>query len=333
MKTRVEERTAPVDELQEQAWVWLRLLNSGDVKSWDVEGFQRWLQANPAHQAAFSAAKQQWDTFKPVAGAVLRRSADAAAFHERTLHGRLRSRRAFLGAAISAAAVAGIAVIHPPADLWPAPGEWGADYRTVTGEQREIALTEQIRVTLNTQTGIRRQTDGDQTIGIDLLTGEAAIDLPVASAGSRPFVVVAGRGRSFADAGRFEVRYLDGKVCVTCIEGEVRVEHDLGIRRLTARERTLYDDRMLSAVASIDPRQASAWRKGELVFDNTRLADVIEEINRYRPGRIVLVNASLRDKPVSGSFYVSSLDHALTLLQRTFDLNGRSLPGGLFLLS
>jgi transmembrane sensor len=157
MKTPGDDHANPTDELQKQAWVWLRLLNSGKAKPWDVEGFQRWLQAHPAHKAAFNTAKQQWATFGPVAGAVLRRSPEAAAFHERTQHRRLRSRRAFLGAAVGAAAVAGIAVLHPPADLWPAPGEWGADYRTAVGEQREVILADQVKVTLNTQTRIRRQ--------------------------------------------------------------------------------------------------------------------------------------------------------------------------------
>ncbi|MBM0106347.1 FecR domain-containing protein [Steroidobacter sp. S1-65] len=333
MKTRVTDSTIASDDLQSQAWVWLRLLNSGEVKSWDLEGFQRWLQASPAHRAAFNAARQQWDAFRPAAGAVLRRNADAAAFHQRTLPGRLQSRRAFLTAAAGAAAVAGIAVLHPSADLWPAAGRWGADYRTDTGEQRQIALSDVVKVTMNTQTSIRRQTVGERIVGIDLLAGEAAIDLPAASANGQPFVVAAGRGRSFAETAQFEVRYLDGKVCVTCVEGEVRVEHAQGIRRLAAGERTIYDERMLSGVDSIDPRRASAWRKGELVFDNARLADVIAEINRYRPGRVVLMNAAMRDKPVSGSFYIASLDQALALLQRTFDLNARTLPGGLFVLS
>ncbi|MGT2429764.1 FecR family protein [Cupriavidus basilensis] len=330
MKTPVDERTAPADELQEQAWVWLRLLNSGDVKPWDAEGFQRWLRTSAAHKAAFNEARQRWTLLKPAAGELLRQNPGAAEFHVRTLSRPSPGRRAFLGAAVGAAAVAGAAVLHPPAGLWPSPGEWGADYRTATGEQRAVTLAGRVNVTLNTQTSVRRHSAGGMTTGIDLLAGEAAIDLPP---GGRPFSVIAGAGRSVAEAGRFEVRHLADKVCVTCIEGAVRVEHPAGNRVLQARQQTVYDDVAAGGVARIEPASVSAWRNGELVFSQARLIDVLDEINRYRRGRVVLMNAAVRDKPVSGSFFIASLDVALAQLQHIFDLRVRLLPGGLVVLS
>jgi len=338
MKISADHRASPSDEPFQQAWVWLRLLTSGDAKAWDVEGFERWLHASPAHESAFRLAKQQWATLKPVAGAALRRMPDAAAARERGKQERARdprNRRAFLAAATGAAAVAGVALVYPPAGLWPAAGEWGADYRTATGEQQALELAPRIKVTLNTQTRIRRQGAGGEITGIELLSGEAAIDIdrPAMASGGRAFAVVAGSGRSLAEDGRFEVRNLEGKICVTCIEGSARVEHPLGERRLAAHQQLIYDGGTLGLASTVDPAQASAWRKGELVFNNTRLAEVIAEINRYRPGRVLLMNASVRDMPVSGSFYIASLSEALSLLQRTYDLKARSLPGGLYVLS
>jgi transmembrane sensor len=292
-----------------------------------------------SHAAAFSEAKAQWTEIGPASARLLRSNPEAAAFHERHLHKPALPRRAFLGAAVSAAAVAGVAgvaVFHPPAGLWPAPAEWGADYRTATGEQLLVQLTDRIQVTLNTQTRIRRQTAGDETTGIDLLAGEAAIDLidlAGVDSGGRPFGVTAGAGRSVTDAGRFEVRYLQGKVCVTCIDGTVRVEHPAGTRELRARQQAVYDGSAVSSVALVGAANLSAWRKGELVFTQTRLSDVLDEINRYRPGRVMLMNAAARDRRVTGSFYIASLDLALAQLQHAFDLDARSLPGGVIVLS
>lgn len=82
---------------------------------------------------------------------------------------------------------------------------------------------------------------------------------------------------------------------------------------------------------ALRPEQIAAWRRGELVFVKTRLADVLDEINRYRPGRVVLANLSVRDKPVSGSFFINALNVALALMQRSFALNSRALPGGVLL--
>jgi transmembrane sensor len=335
MKTTPDyDRSHADDDLERQAWVWLRRLNSGDVKPWDADAFKRWLHTSQAHKTAFSAARQEWELLKPAAGGVLRTNPKAAALHERALRGLnpIMGRRAFLGAAASVAAVAGLAVAYPPIGLWPSPAEWRADYRTATGEQRTLTLADAVRVTLNTQTSIRRSATGagDPSTGIDLLAGEAAIDL---ATGGKPFAVIAGAGRSLAESGRFEVRHLDGKVCVTCIEGSVRVEHPAGFRTLQASQQAIYDNTSVSGIAAIEPADVSAWRKGELVFRRTSLAQVLDEINRYRPGRVVLMNTAARSKPVSGSFDIALLNAALMQLQHTFDLNARSLPGGLLLLS
>lgn len=330
MKTPVDDHAGSADELRSQARVWLRLLTSTEVKAYDTEGFQRWLRSSPAHQAAFSEAKRRWDALEPASRAFLLKHPKAAEAHVLALRGTHHGRRAFLGAAVSAAAVAGVAIAYPPARLWPAPAEWGADDRTATGEQRTLALAGRAHVTLNTQTSIRRRAAGAGTTGIDLLVGEAAVDLP---AGGPPFAVAAGAGRSLAQSGRFEVRYLDGKVCVSCLDGVVRVEHPAGVRALNACQQTVYDADALSSVASIEPAAVSAWRRGELVFNESRLIDVLAEINRYRSGRVVLMNAAVRNGPVSGRFHIASLDSVLAQLQQMFDLHARLLPGGLLILT
>jgi transmembrane sensor len=330
---RVDHAVTP-DVLKQQAWDWLRLLHSGQASAEDAQGFRNWVQSSPAHQATYNDVKQRWDALKRPAGALLKNNPDVAAYYQQTRRAQSfsvsRNRRAFLGVAASAVAVAGVAVVYPPLGLWPAPSQWNADYRTATGEQRTLALADSVDVTLNTQTSIRRQTAGSETVGVNLIAGEAAVDLRRAG---RPFAVVAGDGRSVAESGRFEVRYLAGKVCVTCIDGAVRVEHPAGDRLLQARQQTIYDAASVSSVAAIDPANVSAWRKGLLVFHQTRLADAVDEINRYRSGRVMLMNAVAGNKAVSGHFSIASLDLALTQLQHVFGLNARSLPGGLVILS
>lgn len=324
-----------VDELRRQARVWLRVLASTEVKAYDAEGFRRWLQASPAHKEAFQEVKRHWDLLEPASRAFLRTHPDAAQAHRRALNDSRPGRRAFLGAAVGAAAMAGVAgvvVAYPPDRLWRAPAEWGADDRTATGEQRTLVLADRVQVMLNTQTSIRRKAGGEGQggAGIELLAGEAAVDLPT---GGPSFAVMAGAGRSIADAGRFEVRNLNGKVCVTCVAGTVRIEHPAGTQLLNALQQAVYDATALSGVAGVDPAAISAWRRGELVFDEVRLSDAIAEINRYRSGRVVLMKSSAQDSRISGRFLIASLDSVLAQLQQMFDLRARSLPGGLLLLS
>ena len=115
--------------------------------------------------------------------------------------------------------------------------------------------------------------------------------------------------------------------------GTVRVDHPTGSHVLRGGQQTVYDRQQLAGVALVDAANVSAWRNGELVFRQTRLAVVLDEINRYRPGRVVLMNDRVRNMPVSGSFYIASLDSAIAQLQYSFDLHARTLPGGLLILT
>jgi transmembrane sensor len=330
-----DDRTLSSDTLEQQAWVWLRLLTSGQASNRDAERFRRWVRSSPAHQAAYNDVKLRWDSVKSEAATLLRVAPEVADYHAKTKRGqgtqRGMNRRVFLGmAAGAAAATAGVAIAFPPLGLWPAPAEWNADYRTAIGEQRTFTMADSVDVTLNTQTSVRRQMIGDKTVGLDLVAGEAAIDL---HGNGASFTVAASTGRSVAESGQFEVRYLDDRVCVSCITGAVRVEHPAGSRLLGERQQIVYDARAISAAAAVDPAAASAWRSGILLFDQTRLVDAVAEINRYRPGRVVLLNRAMNDRTVSGRFPIKRLDLALWQLQRALGLQSESLLGGVLILT
>ncbi|GAA4339737.1 anti-sigma factor VreR [Pigmentiphaga soli] len=317
------------DALRQDAHAWLVRMTSGRATRQDAQAFRRWRDASPRHQAAFEEARAQWRLLGPAVGNLLRSDARAAACHRDAMRPRHGGRRAFLGAATGAAAAAA-AVAYPPFRLWPAPGEWDADYRTATGEQRSLALAGRVNLVLNTRTSVRRVMRGEELVGLDLLAGETAVDLRQAG---EAFGIAAGAGRSVAESGRFEVRYLDGKVCVTCIDGSVRVEHPGGRRQLQSGQQTVYDARTVGGTARVDTAEVSAWRRGELVFKRTPLWAVIDEINRYRPGRVLLMASSLRADTVTAHFRLDALDTALLQIRHTFDLTAQALPGGVLVLS
>ncbi len=220
-------------------------------------------------------------------------------YKKRVQRRRAINRRTFLGLSVVTAVAAGVAAVYPPLGLWPSVTDWGADYRTAVGEQRVLALTEGVDVTLNTRTSVRRQMADGQIVGLDLLTGEAAVDL---SSKGRSFVVIAGAGRSLAQAGQFEVRYVGSKVCVTCITGAVWVEH----RRASVRSRHVNRSFMTfmpsaASPTSIPPR----CRPGAREYWSSAKSGwpmVIDEINRYRPGRVILLNEAVRNQAVTGAF-------------------------------
>jgi len=327
MNTSKQMRNPEDQSMQRQAWVWLRLLHSGKARQYDLDGFQRWLRASISHQQAFQAARKEWETLGQAA-ALQAAQARLEVSPSRNVNGGRRLWLAWIASGATAA-VAGAAIVHPPLGLWPAAETWGGDATTV-GEQRALDLGDGIQVTLNTQTSIRRQSVDGRVSGIELVKGEAAVDL-AGIAGS--FTVLAGKARSTSSTGSFEVRNLGDKVCVTCLAGEVVISHPAGQRRLSGRQQAIYDARRISGIGGVQTEQVAAWRRGELRFDQTPLRQVIEEINRYRPGDVVLLNDKVREAPVSGSFYIASLDQALAQLQRTFNLKAKVLPAGIYLLS
>jgi transmembrane sensor len=84
---------------------------------------------------------------------------------------------------------------------------------------------------------------------------------------------------------------------------------------------------------SVDPAQVTAWQSGLLIFRDRPLAAVVEEVNRYRPGKIVIVSAELRQRAVNGDFEIKKLDSFVTQVEQLFGAHATSLPGGLVLLS
>jgi transmembrane sensor len=76
-----------------------------------------------------------------------------------------------------------------------------------------------------------------------------------------------------------------------------------------------------------DLNAATSWRRGVLVFDRQPLAHVIEQLNRYRPGQIVLANPALASRQVSGVFRLEMLDSALHTLTQELHVQRVELAG------
>jgi transmembrane sensor len=313
--------------IQEQADAWWARLRSGRATRADAQALRQWCAQSTEHAQAWREVKQAWEALEPAAARAVQAD-PSAAFPERPRRVAAPAyrpgRRAFVAGAVAASATTFLA-FRPPLGLWPSVAELGADYRTGTGEQRQVALSDQVTVQMNTQTRIDRMA-GD---GIELVAGEAEI----LAGPQRPFAVHAGAGRLLARSARFNVRHTGPQVCVSCLEGSV--ELDLaGQRRVLERGLQLvYDAQGARAAVAVDPASVSAWRSGALVFTDVPLAEVIDEINRYRPGRVILRNAEMGRRPVQMRFAIHQTDTALTMIRELYGARLTTLPGHIVLVS
>ncbi|WP_229309398.1 FecR family protein [Hyphomicrobium album] len=316
-------------ELNREALARLRCLVSGEATIADVEEVKRWRHLSPAHERAFAAANRLWDRLGPAGRSVLEREAARPTPRRRSGSARTLTRRAVLGGAV--AATAAYLVVRPPADIWPSLSELAADYRTAKGEQQRIILGDGSLMQLNTQTSVSLQAPAGNHDRIELVSGEAAIT--TGHKLERPLIVIAGEGRISAQGASFNVRFDGRTACITCIEGGVDLQYGANQLTLSPGQQVTYGERGLGRAAAIDPRMVMAWRDGLLVFHSTPLAEVIVEINRYRPGRIVLMNGQLGRQTVNARFRIHNVDEILTLAQRAFGARITPFPGGIVLLS
>lgn len=297
---------------------WLLTLTSGAATEADAEAFRAWLRADPGHEAAFAEQKRLWQALGPAVR-------EEAAARATTRRPPLSGQRAFLGGAV--AACGAWLAFKPPLGLWPAVDELTADVRSGTGEQRRVALAGDASVQLNTQTRINLSRSG-QAQQIDLLAGE--VELLTAG---QPVSLTAGAGRVSATSGCVNVRYTDGQVRVTCLEGSARVALRQESVELTAAQQVVLGAGGASGPRRVDPDQVTAWRRGVLEFNNVPLAQVVDEINRYRPGRIVLVSDRLAGSLVQARFSLDQLADAALLIRDAYGAQVTSLPGGIVLLT
>ncbi len=307
---------------------WVVRLASGKLTAEEGRAFRQWHAADPAHARAFVEAKRNWTV---LGQATHELSREAAELSEKPApyRGRITRRAALAGGAAAAAAAVAIIAVRPPFGLWSPVLDLTADYHTGIGETRTIAMTDNVSVQLSTRSRLSLQSDGADGVRLALLGGEAAI-----ASTARAVTVVAGAGEARTESGRFNLRNDDQTVRVTCLEGHVDVRCAGQQATLGVGQQIRYGVSSMSSITSADAEEITAWQRGVLVFRNRTLGYVVDEVNRYRAGKIILTSRALGNQPVTlASFHLDRLDEIVPQLETLYGARARRLPGGIVLLS
>jgi transmembrane sensor len=325
------QRQDEAEALQREALDWISKMSLDGASETDLAELREWRGRSSAHADAFSVAARTWRSLNPVLEAARRQEelTTMTAARRPAVFGR----RAVLGGMVglSAAAAAGFMVVRPPLGLWPSLSELSADYRTGVGQQRKVSVGTIASVELNTDTSITLRPDAGGGTGIELISGEVAISKM--ESGGIQFVVVAGEGRAATRQATFNIRRDGTLVCVTCIDGDVQVEQGGHALSIGAGQQISYGAAEMSVPVAVDPGLIAAWRDGMLVFHDQPIARVIDEVNRYRRGHIVLLNAALGRQRVTARFELDQLDDVIAQIDQVFGARVTALPGGIVLLS
>jgi transmembrane sensor len=292
-------RVASSSRIEAEAAAWLARLHA-DQHETTLAALNDWLAEDAAHALAFERANEVW--------AILPRAVRRGEDHTRLQP--ISHRRPWLrpGLAMAASLVLGLGV------LWWSLGSAG-DYVTRPGEQQVATLNDGSRIALNTDTRVDVRFDADRR-HITLDRGEAMFE--VAHDAERPFVVIAGDTRVQALGTVFMVRRTPEAVIVTLIKGEVAVTRETsGAGEGSESPMLLQPGERLTepqaGPARIEPTSveaATAWRRGQTIFEETPLGAAVTELNRYGGPQVVIDDPRVAALPISGVFTTNAPDFA-----------------------
>jgi transmembrane sensor len=311
-------------------------VSEADLTAGEIHAWQQWY-ANPENQRVFeqlcdlledrrayrnrdrpSPAALNADSYDPSLSVRDWRQGRGAAPSEpeRRPIRRLWLKPVILTALAVAAALAGVLVLRPHWLRTGAPAATSVNYRTGLGELKTVQLADGSTVTLGALTRLSVDYTAHRR-AVRLFYGEAWFrdkDIP-----NRPFTVTAGNRMITALGTAFVVNRDSDRVVVVVTSGIVEVSAvptvpgmdavrplqpsslSLPVIRLRRGELLSYGDKgSIGPVKKTSTRTATAWTHGVLAFDNVRLRDVIENVDRYW-SRPILVS------PRAGSLRFSGL--------------------------
>ncbi|WP_330213042.1 FecR domain-containing protein [Pseudomonas sp. Z18(2022)] len=304
----------PIDPLiLGEAADWMVQLQSGSATDEDRRAIAQWQGRSVQHAQAWQRAQAILGDFSTVPAAI------AGDTLKRIGRKKPLGRRQALGLLLAAGPATWLAYRQLP---WQ---QWTADQHTAIGEQKNLTLPDGTRVLINTGSSLNIAFS-DQVRRIELLKGEVLITT-AKDAAHRAFIVQTRHGTARALGTRFSVRVGEQACRVAVTEGAVELlpEHATqGVIVKAGEQGAFGADR----VAAVEPLDVSAltWENGMLLAQHMRLADLLDELGRYRAG-VLRCHDSVASLTVSGAFSLRDTDASLHLLQETLPVKVSSLTG------
>lgn len=318
----------------EEANAWLLRLHSGAMSEDERREFRVWLGHAPSHESQFRRAELFWNALDGLAGEVTRKppvvpqgSSEAI----RPVPAGLSEVRIRSSSRWGIAVAAMVLLVVLSSVMWSVIDVWLSDYRTHPGEQMSVSLADGSTVHLNTRSALSVDLS-DRRRALLLKQGEALFE--VAHDSARPFEVSVNGGIVRAIGTVFNIDHRGSRTTVSVVEGAVRLLHNKGQRDIPAGYRLTYErEESPGALEPINRPQVTAWRQREFVFEDMPLELIVEQLNRYRTGPIVVMDAGLRSRRLSGSIALDDPERSLRMLQQVLPFRAVHVTPYLTLIS
>ena len=311
--------------IRQAAADWTVRMSDSPLSESERHSLQAWLGLDARHGEALQFARQTWGDLASLPAPALD-VPRLSPSHQRAAPPARRRRRVlrWLSSASLIALLGLLSWTQGPALYLPLV----ADHLTATGEVRTFELPDGSEATLDAHSAIRLDYTA-QARRIELLAGSAVFQTaPVGANESRPFIVEAAGGRAQALGTRFLVSRDDSQqALVGVMEHRVAVSKHSHSLILEEGQSARYGADGSIERLTLDLARASSWQRGMLVFDQVPLQQVVDQLNRYRPGHILIGDRQLAQRKVSGVFRVDDLEGAVGTLAGELKAQQRELAG------
>lgn len=300
------------DSLQLEAARWHAVAGAGSLSAAQSAALDAWLARDVRHRLAFADIA--------AAGFALQQALPANAPLPAA---RPEPRRSWLRWSLAAAPLLLVVALIAGPRVQPTFENLRSDLHTTIGHPLTQTLADGSVLTLDTDSAVRiRMTESRRDI--ELVRGRLAIS--VAKDPNRPLHVVAGMTDAMAVGTRFVVDRGSRATHVGVQEGIVRVTRGNGqSAQLIAGQQVLVGDEINFDVVELDVGSDS-WTRGVLSAERKPLAEVLAELDRYLPERVVLLDAEHARMPITATLPLADPDAALRVLAQTSQLTLRHVP-------
>lgn len=317
------------DNLFREALRWHARMRDGGANDKTKREFERWLDRDRRHADAYAEAGRLWLALAQPTKTVASENREEIARLVRTAWRRKSQRKG----RVAIAGISFLALIIV-GDWWRRGGfdDLQADYVTRAGASRHDVLADGSEITLNTDTSVAVDLQPNER-RVRIFRGEAFFN--VAGDAARPFVVTTADGATRAVGTAFNIRKRNEGTVISLVSGRVNVSTGGGasaVASLEAGEEVDLDRSQVGRIRPFDADSVTAWRRGQVVFFQTPLGKVVEELNRYRWGRIVIVSDRLRSLPVTGVFDARRPAEAISIIETTLGVSAIRITDALVLL-
>lgn len=308
------------DDVIDEATAWHLKIKDESATPQDHQAFQVWLNAIPSHYQAYQEAVHLWQAIEAPARLLAIQSSPSKPT-------RVTERARGWGWGWAAAALCVLCLLLS-FELWREPGHWDhlmAATITAPGQTQHLQLTDGSTLLLDGNSAIKADFKQTQR-GLTLRRGRLWID--VAKDAQRPFLITAGDTLVRVVGTHFSVMHSGDQVTVTVAEGQVAVSDSTDRQAmLVGGQQITVQNGALGPISSVELPLALSWREGRIVFDDAAMSEVVAQLERMLPGRLLLNTQAFDDVRLSGSFSANQPVALLDTLTNVFDITVHRLPG------